>query len=190
MHNLRHFLIELYRQMDEMYKRQKPDDNDSMILTVYRGQQMHRNELRNLIENIGQLSFINSFFSTTFKREVANTYAEAAANTTESVTVLFEIEINTLHKTRPYSHITNSGDEDEVIISPGTVVYLQSVEETNNRATTCNNVQSDNLKDELWLIRLKSIDEKHFLGETLTILSETNMIGAAQPVVICFFSVL
>ena len=88
---------------------------------------------------------------------------------------------------QPYGYITNSGDEDEVIVSPGTIFILQSVERVNRSPTMCNNLQSDNRNDELWSIQLKSIDEKHFLGETLTILSETNMIGAAQPVVICFF---
>jgi hypothetical protein len=34
---LRHFLIDLYQQLDEIYKRQKPDDEDSVVLRVYHG---------------------------------------------------------------------------------------------------------------------------------------------------------
>jgi hypothetical protein len=149
---------------------------------------MYRYELRSLIENIGQRSFSNRFLSTTFNQSMAKTYATASANSSESVAVIFKIEIDTSHAMRPYGYITNSGEEDELIIPPGTILYLQSVERINHSPITCNNVLSDNQKDELWLIQLKSIDEKHFLDETLTILFETNMIGAAQPVVICFFS--
>jgi hypothetical protein len=182
-------LIDLYQQLDEKYKRQKPDDEDSMVLRVHHGQKMYRYELRSLIKNIGQRIFNNSFLSTSFNLSVAKTYAETTANSTESVTVLLEFEIDTSHAMRSYGYIPESSQEDELIIPPGTIFYLQNVERVNHSPTTCNNLLSDNQKNELWSIQLKSIDEKHFLGETLTILSETNMIGAAQPVVICFFSV-
>ncbi|CAF1223682.1 unnamed protein product [Adineta ricciae] len=185
-HILRHFMIELYQQLDEIYERQRPTDENHMTLTVYRGQQVCRNELRNFIENIGQASFINSFFSTTFNLEVAYLYLETNTTNAQIVNVVFVVELDTSHVTRPYGYITNSSEENELIISPGTIVSIQNVERINKGSVECNNMQSDNQKNEFWLIKLQSIDEKQFLGSTLTILSETSMIGAGEPVVICF----
>ncbi|CAF1224174.1 unnamed protein product [Adineta ricciae] len=171
-HILRHFMIELYQQLDEIYERQRPADENHMTLTVYRGQQVCRNELRNFIENIGQASFINSFFSTTFNLEVAYLYLKTNTVDADIVNVVFVVELDTSHVTRPYGYITNSSEENELIISPGTIVSIQNVERINKGSIECNNMQSDNQKNEFWLIKLQSIDEKQFLGSTLTILSE------------------
>ncbi|CAM4930794.1 unnamed protein product [Rotaria socialis] len=183
LHNLRLFLTDLYQELQKLHKQQKLDEEDSMLLRRYRGQKMSRDELNGLINNIGQLVFNNSFFSTTSTHSVAHIYAAADSNTTESVAVLFDMEINTSHVTRYYGCIHGSGEEDELIIAPGAIFRLQNVECISNSHTMRNTILSDIKKDELWLIKLSSIDEKHLLGETLTILSETNMIGAGDPVV-------
>ena len=115
-YNLYYFLADFYQQLDEMYRRQNFDDQDSVVLINYRGQQMSLYELRNLTENIDHSVFTNSFFSTTFNLSVANTYAEAATHTTETVSVLFEIEIDKSHEMQPYGYITNSGDGDSTIV--------------------------------------------------------------------------
>ncbi|CAF3363606.1 unnamed protein product [Rotaria sp. Silwood2] len=104
-YNLRHFLIDLYQELQEMHKRQKPDDEDSLVLRRYRGQKMYRNELNGLINNISGLVFNNSFFSTTSNQKVALRYTAAQFNTAESVAVLFEIDIDTSHVTRHYGCI-------------------------------------------------------------------------------------
>ncbi|CAF0998827.1 unnamed protein product [Didymodactylos carnosus] len=144
-----------------------------MILTVYRGQQLRRSELNKLIPNTDHLIFNNSFLSTTFNRVLALLFAGSvsSSNSALSVSILFEIEIDTSHTTRPYAYINGSGDEAELIITPGFVFRLLSVDKDNN--TTMSN--------ELWLIKLKSADHTEFLSETSTLL-----IGAGQPVVISF----
>jgi hypothetical protein len=173
--------------MHEMHKRQKPDEQDAVLFKVHRGQQMYRHELSGLIKNVGQLVYNNSFLSTTFNQSMINIYAGTNSNTTESVAVLFEIEIDTAHVTQCYAHIPNSAEEQELITAPGTIFRLQSIEQVNNNPTVCNTQLSDKQNNELWLIKMKAIDEKQLLGETLTVLFETNMIGAGDPVVICLF---
>ncbi len=185
--NLRPFVTDLYQNMHEMHKRQKPDEQDAVLFKVHRGQQMYRHELSGLIKNVGQLVYNNSFLSTTFNQSMINIYAGTNSNTTESVAVLFEIEIDTAHVTQCYAHIPNSAEEQELITAPGTIFRLQSIEQVNNNPTVCNTQLSDKQNNELWLIKMKAIDEKQLLGETLTVLFETNMIGAGDPVVICLF---
>ncbi|CAF2053226.1 unnamed protein product [Rotaria magnacalcarata] len=114
-----------------------------MLLRRYRGQKMSRDELNGLINNIGQHVFNNSFFSTTSNQSMAHIYAAADSNTTESVAILFDMEISTSHVTRYYGCIHGSGEEDELIIVPGAIFRLQNVECISNSHTMCNTILSD-----------------------------------------------
>ena len=182
-----YFLVDLYREIEKKYKQQKPDETESMVLKISRGQQMRRNELIKLLNNIGRPVYNNNFLSATFDRSVACTYAATATSSTETVSVLLDIEIDSKHSTRPYGYIPESGEEQEIIIVPGTIFRVETVEQDDGCLLLCDNLTSDEQKSELWRIQLNSIDEKQLLGDTLTILNETNMIEAAQPVVMSFF---
>ena len=163
-YRLHYFMFELYDQLDRIHK-QEPQQK-SKILTVYRGQQMHLNELIHLATSKNELLYNNVFLSTTFDRKVACIFAgiDSVSPNPLCTSVLFEIEIDTSHNTRPYAHIIGSGDEDELIITPGFVFRLLSIERD----------KSPNVSNASYIIQLKSDNDRRtdldFFGETFTVM--------------------
>ena len=123
-------------------------------LYVYRGQLMSRNETERLQASVGQLISINSFFSTSLKRDVAYMFAgaESKLSTSEEKKVLFKIEIDSqLNIVKPFAYIGKNSqykDEDEILFMVGSVFRLQNVfvddnEIWNIKMKLCSNDDND-----------------------------------------------
>ncbi len=143
-------------------------EEDSVSLTLYRGQQMHIFELNKLKNNVGEIVAIATFFSTTMNPKVAETFAgDASRFDRYLVSVIFKIYLDTSQETRPYALIANSGDEEEVLLSPGTSFMLMSCRKLDDNSR-------------LWLIELQAITERQqeqvelTYGEALLLLSSAS----------------
>lgn len=99
--------------------------NKHSIVKVYRGQMMSPEEIEQLKNNNNTPWFTNnSFLSTTLNRDVALRFLNQSASITgsELQSVLFEIEVNTQMKSRPYgdiSHLSQFEDEKEFLFTFG-----------------------------------------------------------------------
>ncbi|CAF4323474.1 unnamed protein product [Rotaria sp. Silwood2] len=112
-------------------------------LNVYRGQLMSADELQLIKNNIGEFISINTFLSTTTIRSIAIDFSGNGCQRPQYESVLLHITIDlTLTNVKPYaniSHLSSMEDENEILLSLGTVFTIDSVEIFN---------------DELWLINL------------------------------------
>ncbi|UJR18119.1 hypothetical protein I4U23_005019 [Adineta vaga] len=124
----RYIIKGLYEQLEHLYSQQltilKP------IKTVYRGQLMNKNELKNLQQSLGGLVSMNSFLSTTIDKIAALIFILGAVEG-ETVPVLFEININSDNSlSTPYANIQNASyiqDEEEILFSMDCVFEINSV---------------------------------------------------------------
>lgn len=147
----RFFLSDMYYQLQELYKEQFLNDNNS--LELYRGQYMNINEFNIIKNNVDHLISINQFFSTTKNYPIAALFAGYDDNNKPSdmISIVFQIEIDdTRHSLkRPFASlkkISNVKDEEEILFSIGTVFRIESVE----------NVPGN---DKNWYVGLKLIND-------------------------------
>jgi hypothetical protein len=100
-----------------------------MIIHVYRGQLMVQEELDILKNSIGKYISINSFFSTSFNRDLALVFSR---NTDHYERVLFDIQANPeLANEKPFADISTQSyfpDELEVVFMLGSIFQLVSIE--------------------------------------------------------------
>ena len=121
----RFYIHDIYHQLKILHERQASCLRE---LTVYRGQQMTGTELDRL--NVGRLISVDSFFSTSKRREIALVFAGPPPVSSDLVGILFVIEVNTLQpsKNKPYADISSLSDfgwgEREVLFMLGTVFRL------------------------------------------------------------------
>ncbi|CAF1666268.1 unnamed protein product, partial [Didymodactylos carnosus] len=96
---------------------------------VYRGQLMKRFEVLMLKKSSGGLVSVNSFFSTSEDKHVAEMFSGLGASRPFLESVLFEIMIDTTIKAKPYANIKTEHIqyENEVLMSIGTVFRIHSV---------------------------------------------------------------
>ncbi|CAF1400790.1 unnamed protein product [Rotaria sp. Silwood1] len=130
----RFFIVDLYQQLLTLYTAQRFPSS----LTVYRGQSLGLIELEYLKENIGQLISMNTFLSTTTDKEVASIFAGDGTNRpVYERSVLFEMTIDTTrcHKSKPFADVSKHSymkDENEILLSMGTIFRIVSVDIENN----------------------------------------------------------
>ncbi|CAF1175285.1 unnamed protein product, partial [Didymodactylos carnosus] len=139
----RFFISDIYNQLKILHSQylQTLSSRES-ILTVYRGQMMSNEELQKLINNVGALISISTFFSTTRSSEVVSTFAGDQLQISGYKSVVIEIDLDQNIDTKPFADISNesySKNENEVLIAIGTVFRLEFVE---------------NLCDTLWYVKL------------------------------------
>ena len=159
----RHAIIDIINCL----RRIRSLEGDGVPLTLYRGQLMTIIEVDKLKNNLGELVAVNSFFSTSFSRSVAECFSGMGSNEGALlVSVIFEIHLDTGQPMPPYAWIPNSG-EDEVLFSPGTKFRLIS----------CRKLHDDG---RLWLFGLQAISEQQqeqltlSHGETMMLLSSAS----------------
>ncbi|CAF1296171.1 unnamed protein product [Rotaria sordida] len=92
-YKFRYIIKDLHEQLKRLYFDQSSELKE--IETVYRGQLMHKNELKNLQRSQGGLVSMNSFLSTTRAKTAASAFILGATKG-ETVPVLFEININNI----------------------------------------------------------------------------------------------
>lgn len=117
----RFFIRDIRNQLDQC--------RCTMPMNVYRGQVMSRDEIKALEKSIGLLISINSFFSTTLKRERALSFLRRSGN--DLCRVLFEIEADPrCTTTKPFAHIASLSfypSEDEVLFMLGSIFRVISI---------------------------------------------------------------
>jgi hypothetical protein len=102
------FIIkDIQKQLKKEHETFKLEHNS--IVKVYRGQMMSLKEIKQLRDERSVAWLVNnSFFSTTFDRDIALIFLNGTApqSDDELQSVLFEIEVNTQIKSRPYCDIS------------------------------------------------------------------------------------
>ena len=144
-----------------------PSEEDSISLTLYRGQQMTIFELEKMKNNVGELISSTSFLSTTLNLKIAQIFAgDGSDDNSCLVLVIFKIYLDTGEPMRPYVLINKSAEE-EVLFSPGTRFVLISCRKLHDNGR-------------LWLFELQAIPEKQqeqltlTHGETFSLLSSAS----------------
>ncbi|CAF0958499.1 unnamed protein product [Didymodactylos carnosus] len=126
----RFFITDLYQQLKELHSTYIQSLSTDKVV-VYRGQGMTREELEKIEKNVGGLISMNSFISTTLDKKAASVFA--GPNRTDMEAVLFEVEISNIKSHKPFADIkkfSNMEDEEEILISIGSVYRILSVEQT------------------------------------------------------------
>ena len=112
-------------------------------LTVYRGQLMSIQELDQIKRNVLGFISMNSFLSTSSNRNVALLFSGLGGQRPHLESVLFEIVIETSTCQSAFAEIHTvswmSTDEDEILLTFGTIFQIESVNEND---------------DHVWIIRL------------------------------------
>ncbi|CAF5119280.1 unnamed protein product, partial [Rotaria sp. Silwood1] len=123
------------------------------VLTVYRGQKIHIDELSKITQNVGRLLSMNSFFSTGSNRILARLFAgESNQANDRLVSILYEVYIDTKVPAAPFSNIGQNSqfpDEEEFLFSVGAIFRIESADEI-----------TDDL-GKVWLVRIRLVDERH-----------------------------
>ncbi|CAF1222341.1 unnamed protein product [Didymodactylos carnosus] len=131
----RFFLADMYHQLQKLHSEQfsiSPRYTGNMPI-VYRGQSMTVAEFDHIKNNVGRLISVSTFFSTTENYNMAVIYSgsEATNREPESVSVIFEIEMDLIHDAtkRPFAsikHLSRFPEECEVLFSVGSTFRILS----------------------------------------------------------------
>jgi hypothetical protein len=120
----RSFLSDMHHQLCKFQSKDK--------IQVYRGQKISKNELETLKNGIGQLFSVNSFFSTSYDRQLASFFVECQEISNDMASVLFEIEADPLMvDTKPFADIMRQSkytDEHEILFMFGSIFRVSSVD--------------------------------------------------------------
>jgi tetratricopeptide (TPR) repeat protein len=121
----------------------------SSSIRVYRGQLMSIDELNQLKNSIGEYISINSFFSTSLKRENAIKFLNDYSFSNNLHKVLFEINVNDqLNYRKPFANITSISyysNEQEILFMLGSIFRLIDIKQEENN---------------LWIIQMNLSDYK------------------------------
>jgi hypothetical protein len=162
-YHFQHVIFDLIEKL----RQPLPSEEDSVFLTLYRGQQMTIFEIEKLKNSVGEIVYTRPFLSTTMERQIADVFAGDGFNDTSYlVSVILEIQVETGQPMRPYALINNSAEE-EVLFSPRTKFLLDF----------CRKLHENGL---LWHFKLIAIPEKQqdqikqTYGETFSLSNEIN----------------
>ena len=107
-------------------------------LRLYRGQNLHTNELNILLKNVGGLISMNTFLSATMNEQLAMLFAELDPHSAESASmrsVLFTIDIQDIsQETTPFAPIQSFScydEEEEILFDMGAAFKVLGVQEVN-----------------------------------------------------------
>ncbi len=167
----RHDLIDRFRHVIfDLIKKLPPtllSEEDKVLLTLYRGQQMTLSEIDKLNKKVGEIVYSRSFLSTSFQRSIANIFAGDGSNSNPySVSVILEIQVDTGQSIGHYALINNSAEE-EVLFAPNIKFVLMSCRKLNDNGR-------------LWHLKLIAISDKQEqqmkqnYGETFSLSGEAN----------------
>jgi tetratricopeptide (TPR) repeat protein len=125
-----YFVSDLTRALTKLYLDQF--NGKEGILTVYRGQHMHIDELERLKNSIGRLMSVNTFFSTTTSSEVAADFSGNGEYRSQGLeSVIFQIKIDLSIQRRPFGKIdqlSSKKNENEILFAVGSVFRIENVE--------------------------------------------------------------
>jgi len=122
----RFYIIDLCSQLEQESKRKTVNTE---TFTLYRGQQMPKEEFDKLQANAGVLISVNGFFSTSRDINIAQSFVAGASDTDEMKTVLFEIKAHSSLNKIVFADIDEYSQiqgEQEVLFSLGSVFKIDN----------------------------------------------------------------
>ncbi|UJR32703.1 hypothetical protein I4U23_020162 [Adineta vaga] len=151
------FLYRLLHETPRLSKKE-PLSSDKTVLTLYCGQRMKIDELRDHKKNVGKFIAKNSFLFTTSDISAAIFFAGDGAldNAEEEVSVIYQITVDTsVPHSIPFAkvkYLSVYENEDEVLFSMASVFEIENVEQYGS----------------LWLVDLRLIDKEDETWNALT----------------------
>ncbi len=158
----RSFIVDLHRQLEQLYTYQHPGTfrsfitnllpkskaDQSVIRQVYREHLMSKKELDEIKSNIGQYSSFNNFLSTKLDRNVAAAFVSPIVNDPDGLqSVLFEIDIDpSIANVKPFGNISSKSytkEEGEVFFALGSIFKIYDIRQ----------------EDGIWMIKLQLASE-------------------------------
>ncbi|CAF1271939.1 unnamed protein product [Didymodactylos carnosus] len=136
---MKFFIQDIHNHLKLLHTYEKKQS--SMLL--YRGQAMDNNEFNRLQQNIGGFLSINSFLSTSLRRNIALHFAlQSSVDRADVTPILFEMKVDTKKSPKPFHNISQYSafeTEQEILFSVGTVFHIESVQK---------------MKDGVWVVKL------------------------------------
>ncbi len=127
---MRFFITDIDKQLQRLYSA------DTSAMTVYRGQAMSSEEFNKHRSNIGGFMSMHNFLSTSKNPEVAKGFVLANKDRPNMEAILFKIELDAkAGEICPFAdieHLSCFPEENEVLISIGSVFQIHSVEIDND----------------------------------------------------------
>jgi hypothetical protein len=106
-------------------------------LQVYRGQLMSKEEIKILINSVGEIILMNSFLSTSLNRQSAKSFLSMADSSNELDKVFFEINADPrIENIKPFSNITSHSfypNEEEILFMIGSIFRIIDVKRDDER---------------------------------------------------------
>ena len=128
--NYHYFLSDLIKELTKLHLDHYSTKKG--ILTVYRGQHIHINELEKLKNSLGHLISINTFFSASTTSSVAADFSGAGERRNQGFeSIIFQIEVDLSVQRRPFANIKQASqnkDENEMLFAIGSVFRIKNVE--------------------------------------------------------------
>jgi len=151
----RYYIIDLQRQLEYSCSQ----NNIPQCQTVYRGQQITQLELKKLSKSIGKYISINTYLSTTRKKEVALYFVSESEH--EICHIIYEIDIQ---------NVSNIADKRRIPICVDNFSQFPDEAEVIFPITSTFLVISIEMIDKLWYMKLKLTDDNEY-NSIKTILS-------------------
>lgn len=133
LYTYRYYIVDLCVRLAENVNAIRDESMATTELTLYRGMIQSPEEIQRLRVSVGQLISINSFFSATRNREVAEAYAGVGSRKLASddlQSVIFEINVTVQGNNTRFADISpysSFQDEQEVLFDFSTVFEIQSM---------------------------------------------------------------
>ncbi|CAF5061881.1 unnamed protein product, partial [Rotaria magnacalcarata] len=176
------FIKDLHEQIKEVYMQKKETEN----LTLYRGQGMSIIDLENLKNcQDGLFSFNCFFLSTSRDRDISFLFADSARQKSNTVGILFTIEIDPSISTVPYASLKDisyyskkQNAEEEILFSMHTVYRIGHIKQIDNNFWAVNLILTNDNDVQLKLLtarareELGGVDKNHALVPLLLKMGE------------------
>ena len=143
----RYYIIDLQRQLEYSCSQ----NNIPQCQTVYRGQQITQLELKKLSKSIGKYISINTYLSTTRKKEVALYFVSESEH--EICHIIYEIDIQ---------NVSNIADKRRIPICVDNFSQFPDEAEVIFPITSTFLVISIEMIDKLWYMKLKLTDDNEY----------------------------
>ncbi|CAF2102433.1 unnamed protein product [Rotaria magnacalcarata] len=180
--NMSFFIKDLHEQIKEVYMQKKETEN----LTLYRGQGMSIIDLENLKNcQDGLFSFNCFFLSTSRDRDISFLFADSARQKSNTVGILFTIEIDPSISTVPYASLKDisyyskkQNAEEEILFSMHTVYRIGHIKQIDNNFWAVNLILTNDNDVQLKLLtarareELGGVDKNHALVPLLLKMGE------------------
>ncbi|CAF3548501.1 unnamed protein product [Rotaria socialis] len=130
------FIRNLHMKLNLLQAENKSINNK---LVLYRGQSLTRDDFEKLKSNIGGLLSVNTFLSTSEKKDIALLFTGGTIEDSDTEGILFEIDISTNEvSSAPYANVDQfsafQGTEKEYLFSMGTVFRIKSIDKISGSA--------------------------------------------------------